>query len=190
MNPIPGQRPESDPTEGPEVTVDDLTEAGVDEPDRWAELATTTLVGEGIEVGTLDLLFVDPPAMAELNRQHMGHDGPTDVLAFPLDADELRRAPAVVGDDDGPPLHLGDIVICPRVATEQAPDHCGTVEAELSLLVIHGVLHVLGHDHREEGERLAMQARERHHMSGAGHHHPVPVPAGPPEPASTVGDRP
>ena len=69
------------------------------------------------------------------------------------------------------PLLLGDVVICPAVAARQAPDHAGTVDDELALLVVHGVLHVLGHDHAEAHERPAMQARERqllelHHWHG------------------------
>ncbi|MEL6986005.1 MAG: rRNA maturation RNase YbeY, partial [Actinomycetota bacterium] len=67
-----------------------------------------------------------------------------------------------------------DIVICPEVARRQAPEHCGSIEAELALLVIHGVLHILGHDHAEPEETAVMQARERHHLGLLGHRHPGP----------------
>jgi probable rRNA maturation factor len=123
---------------------------------------------------------VDSDEMAELNAEHMGQPGPTDVLSFPLDADDLGAGDlgAGAGRDlgTGPPLHLGDVVLCPEVARQQAPDHCGTEEAELALLVIHGVLHVLGHDHAEEAEAAAMVARERHHLATVGHIHPGGVP--------------
>ena len=56
---------------------------------------------------------------------------------------------------------LGDVVICPTVARRNAPEHAGTYEDELALLVVHGVLHVLGMDHAEPDETAAMQARER-----------------------------
>ena len=59
------------------------------------------------------------------------------------------------------PLLLGDVVVCPAVAERQAPDHGASYDDELALLVVHGVLHVLGHDHAEVDETARMQARER-----------------------------
>jgi probable rRNA maturation factor len=59
------------------------------------------------------------------------------------------------------PLLLGDVVVCPSVAERQAPEHAGGYDDELALLVVHGVLHVLGHDHAEPEETAVMQARER-----------------------------
>jgi probable rRNA maturation factor len=70
-------------------------------------------------------------------------------------------------DDDattsvaGPPPMLGDIVICPEVAAENAPDHAGSYDDEMALLIVHGLLHLLGMDHAGDDERVAMQARER-----------------------------
>ncbi len=96
--------------------------------------------------------------------------GPTDVLSFPIDAelaDVVLCAPSPSrGPDRAPPdlgdmpILLGDVVICPAVAARQAPEHAGTLDDELALLVVHGVLHVLGHDHAEDAERTAMRARE------------------------------
>ncbi len=158
---------------------DETIDGGVD-IDRWCEVARTTLEGEGADAGQLDLIFVDVETMTELNREHMGEDRPTDVLSFPLDGpdgfdDDFPGDPTSVIDLDGPPRHLGDVVVCPDVARLQAPGHCGGYDAELTLLVVHGVLHVLGHDHAEEDERLAMQARERHHLKRHGFGHPVPA---------------
>jgi probable rRNA maturation factor len=70
---------------------------------------------------------------------------------------------------------LGDVVVCPAVAAEQAATHAGTLDDELALLVVHGVLHVLGHDHAEADETATMRARElellqQHHWSG-----PAPI---------------
>jgi probable rRNA maturation factor len=56
---------------------------------------------------------------------------------------------------------LGDVVVCPTVAARQAPEHAGTVDAELALLVVHGVLHLLNYDHADEREAESMQRRER-----------------------------
>jgi len=68
---------------------------------------------------------------------------------------------AMVAEPADLPLLLGDVVVCPAVAERQAPEHAGSYDDELALLVVHGVLHVLGHDHAEPDETAAMQARER-----------------------------
>ncbi|MEZ5228665.1 MAG: rRNA maturation RNase YbeY [Acidimicrobiales bacterium] len=110
------------------------------------------LSGEGVPQGRIDLHLVDADTITELNVEHMGASGPTDVLSFPLDDD-----PFALPDDE--PSIIGDLVLCPSVAVAQAPEHAGTVDAELALLVIHGVLHLLGHDHAELDETIDMQAR-------------------------------
>jgi len=120
----------------------------VDVP-RWARLAEAAATAEG-GVGELTLTFVDAHDIAELNAAHMGHEGPTDVLSFPMDDEPVRGVPTL----------LGDIVVCPDVALEQCADHAGTLEDELALLVVHGVLHVLGHDHSEASETAVMRERE------------------------------
>jgi len=133
------------------VASDDQADEPVD-IDRWSRLAADVLADEGVE-GELNLLFVDEAAMAVLNEQHMGHEGPTDVLSFPID-----------GPDAGPDGLLGDVVVCPAVARRNAPEHAGTYEDELALLVVHGVLHVLGHDHAEDDEAAVMRAAEVAHL--------------------------
>ena len=109
-------------------------------------------------------------AIAELNERFMEASGPTDVLAFPIDdpvvAGRWPDAGTAGPDRDDPepgdlPLLLGDVVVCPAVAQRQAPSHAGSYDDELALLVVHGVLHVLGHDHAEPAETAVMQARER-----------------------------
>jgi probable rRNA maturation factor len=134
-------------------------------------IAARVLADEGAPAGQLDLHLVDRDTIRELNHAHMDSDEPTDVLAFPLDPDEFD--PSGIGDT---PALLGDVVVCPAVAFEQAPGHSGSFEAEMALLTIHGTLHILGHDHGETGERLTMQARERHHLERLDHAHPVPAP--------------
>lgn len=148
----------------------DHTDAGFD-VGSLVPVVTDTLAAEGVVVGHVDLFAVDPDEMAELNQAHMGKSGPTDVLSFPLD------------DGDGPELdlpglvpHIGDLVLCPAVAEAQAAAHAGTVEAELHLLVIHGVLHLLGHDHSEAEETEIMRGRERVNLVRYGFGHPEPVP--------------
>jgi probable rRNA maturation factor len=140
--------------------------------ERWRDLAADVLRAEGVRGGTeLSLLFVSESEIAALNMQFLDTSGPTDVLAFPIDADSIVEGPgsnhAYTGPDrpardtDDMPLLLGDVVICPSVAVRNAPDHAGTIDDELALLVVHGVLHVLGHDHADEDETRVMRARER-----------------------------
>jgi probable rRNA maturation factor len=140
----------------------DATEAGSDpdpdpDPARWQALAADALARLGAPDGVeVDLRFVDEAEMAALNAEHLGGSGPTDVLSFPLDL-----ADGIDGDL-GPPPHLaGDIVICLPVAARNAPEHAGSLDDELALLVVHSVLHLVGHDHADDDERVEMQAHER-----------------------------
>ncbi len=153
-----------------EVFVADEQSAQPVDVERWEALARNALAAEGVSGDCeLALLFVDEASIAELNLRFMGHEGPTDVLAFPIDDDDVAigRSPdgSSSGPDRGPvddiPLLLGDVVICPAVAARNAPSHAGTYDDEIALLVVHGILHVLGHDHAEPEETQVMQARER-----------------------------
>jgi probable rRNA maturation factor len=135
--------------------------------DRWAALAHAALEAAGAH-GELTLTFVDRAEIAALNADHLGKDGPTDVLSFPLDTDDA-------GPAGGVPVLLGDVVVCPVVALEQAPSHAGTADDELALLVVHGVLHVLGHDHAEPAETAAMRTRELELLSAHHWHGPAPA---------------
>jgi probable rRNA maturation factor len=127
--------------------------------ERWAELARRVLQAERV-VGPaeLSLAFVDEAEMADLNRRWMGQEGSTDVLSWPADdPEEARRADRPSG---GPPLLLGDVVVCAAVAQRQAAADGRPLDDELALLVVHGVLHVLGHDHDVPAREAAMQQRE------------------------------
>jgi probable rRNA maturation factor len=103
------------------------------EIERLCALAAATA---GVEDGHIAVEFVSPARMAELNLEHRGKDGPTDVLSFPIDED---------GDARGP-RELGDVVICVELTED------------LREAVVHGVLHLVGMDHeRDDGEMLAVQ---------------------------------
>lgn len=132
--------------------------------DRWGQLAHRSLLSEGVNSGELNLVFVGTSAMSDLNEQHMEGTGPTDVLAFPIDGLE----PLAV--DPGVPLMLGDVVVCPEVAAANATTHGTSTDDEVALLVVHGVLHVLGHDHVDNEETLLMKTREQELLRR--HHHP------------------
>jgi probable rRNA maturation factor len=150
---------------------DEQSEHPVDEL-RWLRLAEHVLADEGVRGDAeLSVLFVDELAMTTLNQRFNSKDGPTDVLAFPIDEEptEGGRSPDSGGTGPGYtpaepsdlPTLLGDVVICPAVAVRNAPEHAGTYEDEIALLLVHGILHLMGMDHAEDEEAEAMEARER-----------------------------
>lgn len=108
----------------------------------------------------LSILLVDAEYMAELNHRWMDGEGPTDVLAFPMDEGSIDHGPNDGGG--GEPALLGDIVLCPDVAAKQAATAGHSASDELAMLTVHGALHLLGYDHAEpdeEREMFALQAR-------------------------------
>ncbi len=107
------------------------------------------------------VLFVDEAAMEQLHVQWMDEPGPTDVLSFPMD--ELRP-----GTDDVPTPAglLGDIVVCPQVAAEQAKHANHSALDEMKLLTAHGLLHLLGFDHAEAAEEREMFQVQRDILVG------------------------
>ena len=127
-------------------------EAGI-ETSRWKELATATLKAENAPNGELNLIFVDEEKMSQLNSMHMGKKGPTDVLAFPLDA--------IGQTDTDTPLLLGDVIICPVIARQNAREQGKDFEEEIALLVLHGILHILGYDHACSDDSNIMKSREK-----------------------------
>jgi probable rRNA maturation factor len=108
----------------------------------------------------LSVLLVDAPAMASLHEKWMDESGPTDVMAFPMD--ELGAARTDDPDEEPPPTLLGDVVLCPQVAAQQARSAGHSAEQELQLLCTHGVLHLLGYDHHDDdSEREMFGLQER-----------------------------
>jgi probable rRNA maturation factor len=133
-------------------------------------LSTRVLEAEGARGGAeVSLLFVDEATITELNERFLSHEGPTDVLSFPLEDEPLGsgRTPDAGGTGPGEELEeevpdlLGDVVVCPKVAQANAARDGVVYEDELALLVVHGTLHLLGWDHERDDEATAMEARER-----------------------------
>lgn len=112
-----------------------------------------TNVGSAVEV---TVMFVNPDVMGSLHEQWLGLPGPTDVLSFPMD----ELTPGTPGD---PTLSgvLGDVVICPQVAVEQAREAGHSAVEEMLLLETHGLLHLLGFDHAEPEEEAVMFSLQR-----------------------------
>lgn len=111
----------------------------------------------------LSISLQDATEMTRLHVHYMDLPGPTDVLSFPQDDLDLRGAlgvsqGALPTDDDVPPTLLGDVVLCPEVAADQAVAAGHSLADELHLLTTHGVLHLLGYDHEEPEEHTQMFA--------------------------------
>ena len=145
------------------MSIEIANESGVDvDESHLARLARHVLDDMRVHpLAELSVLIVDEEAMTELHVRWMGEEGPTDVLAFPMD--ELRlpqpggtHAEHAAPDPDAAEVLLGDVVICPQVAAAQAAEAGHTVQAEIDLLCTHGILHLLGYDHGEPEEHATM----------------------------------
>ena len=132
-------------------------------PRTWKRRARALLDAAGLPGAGLSLSFVGDRAIRRLNREHRGKDRPTDVLSFPLFepfAVPRRRT------DVGPEVLLGDVVISLDTAERQARAYDAPLGDEVARLLIHGILHLIGHDHEQPGERRRM-VREERRLAGA-----------------------
>ena len=154
------------------VGVEVANESGVAVDEKsLSELAVFVLAELRIHpMAELSLMLVDEPEMEHLHVQWMDLPGPTDVMAFPMD--ELR-VPS--GDEEPPEGLLGDVVLCPTIAAQQAREAGHSTDDELHLLCAHGILHLLGYDHAEPDEASEMfrlqnslLERWRSHRRGGG----------------------
>lgn len=128
-------------------------ESGVEvDAERLVQLATFALAALRIHPqAELSILLVEEGTMSAYHEKFMGEPGPTDVLSFPMD--ELRTPEP----DEEPPLGLlGDIVLCPTITAAQASETGRSPEQEADYLLVHGLLHLLGHDHAEPAEKKIM----------------------------------
>ena len=139
---------------------------------RWVRLARAVLEAEGVRgEAELSVLFVDEQAMSDLNKRFAGKDGPTDVLAFPIDEEPAEGGRSPDSGGSGPgwvpvepselPTLLGDVVICPSVAERNAAASGSGYDDELALLIVHGILHLMGMDHLDDSEATVMEQREQ-----------------------------
>ena len=115
----------------------------VDEP-AAAAAVRSALAAEGVQSGEVGVAFVDERRIAELNAEHRGKPSATDVLSFPIDGRALLP--------DGVPRQLGDLVVCPAVASAE-----GT---PIATLLVHGVLHLVGYDHETDGGAMLVRQNE------------------------------
>ena len=137
-----------------EVQIDERFQVQL-QPKLLQRAALATLVHQGVdEPCELAVVVTGDEALHELNRRHRGVDAPTDVLAFP----DETQGPFVTAP--GLPRYLGDVIISFHRAEAQAADVGHDVQAELQLLVVHGVLHLLGYDDATAKQRARMWAAQ------------------------------
>lgn len=167
----------------PNIVVTVQTEGSVDGEDMaagWYEDAVRHGLAQVVAPetrGQIGLVLTDDETVRQLNRDHRGVDRTTDVLSFSFDhwghwegdddaprTDEGNLPDWPMPDDEPPPL--GEIVVSVPQAARQAESQGVPLQRELALLIVHGTLHLLGHDHYEDGERQRMQALERMALEG------------------------
>lgn len=130
-------------------------------------LAELVLADEGYpEDSEATLLLVSDDEMVAYNRRFLERDGPTDVLAFPVE--DLVAGDVPDRESNQPPLLLGDVIIAPSYIRRQARSFDVSFEEELSLMVVHGLLHLLGYDHQEDIQAEHMEGRERELLAKIG----------------------
>jgi probable rRNA maturation factor len=122
--------------------------------DRLKKAAQAVLGDAGIVAGSLSIAVVDDPEIQALNRRFLGHDYPTDVLSFALEREGNRLE--------------GEVVASAETAVRSAPQFGWTADDELLLYVIHGALHLVGHDDTTDELRAAMRTAERRYLSAFG----------------------
>lgn len=152
------------------LTLDHPLDDGLDER-LLVALAEATLRAEDAPPGSVGIVITDDATVQALNRQYRGLDEPTDVLSFGLGglAQPLEDQPfdAFI-TPDGVPLEIGEIVLAYPYAASHAAATNRRTRDEVAMLIVHGVLHLLGHDHAEPDEAARMQAQERAVLAGFG----------------------
>lgn len=134
-------------------------------------LAEVVMEAEGLpDDSEVTILAVADQQMTDYNERFMSKEGPTDVLAFPLERLEPGQIPT--RPVNGPPLNLGDVIIAPAYIHRQASERQVTFDDELALMVTHGILHLLGYDHNDETEAQTMEHREAQLLGKVGRTRP------------------
>ncbi len=132
--------------------------------EQIAALLSRVLEDEGVEEGSgLSIEIADDDLLHELNREHRGVDGPTDVLSFA--AEEGEAFPSAPGE----PRYLGDIAVSVETVRRNAVEAGLTTAQEIDHVLVHGLLHLLGYDHETDEDEAAMRAREEGYLGAAIH---------------------
>lgn len=136
-----------------EILISNEQDVPVDD-ELLLKVARAALAHENVaDRAELSIALVDEDEIRRLNAQYRGKDSVTDVLSFETGDEEPSGAEF--------PHLLGDVVICPAVASRQAEEYGQTFEKEMALLLTHGILHLLGYDHQDDSEAEVMEAHEK-----------------------------
>lgn len=132
-----------------------------------APLAELVLREEQLpEDSEVSVVLVEPEEITRYNEEHLGRNGPTDVLSFPVEEAVPGTPPQ--REPDGPPVILGDVFIAPEIVAANAARSDVPFDDELALMVVHGILHLLGWDHESDEDAERMEARERELLAKVG----------------------
>lgn len=135
------------------IDINNLTSFALDK-EFFTGVAKKVLKGENKEIKNLSIAFVEPLEIKKLNKKYRKKDKPTDVLSF-------GEGEGLTGNSD-----ILEIIICPKVAKENAEKFGNSFNAEITKLLIHGILHLLGYDHeRSEQEAVEMENKEKFYLS-------------------------
>jgi probable rRNA maturation factor len=146
-----------------------LIEAGIEvkpEAEWLQKIVEKTLLAENVPPDReISLVIAGQERIRELNREYRGQDRPTDVLSFSLSEQKAEEEPtAFIGPPDGL-LHLGEVIISYPQAVIQARERGHSIQKEMAILIVHGVLHILGYDHEKPEMEPAMAAKEKEVLS-------------------------
>jgi len=119
---------------------------------RLRRIVREVITGEGITDAEISLAFVDDRTIHRINKRFLDHDEPTDVISFPLSAPKAR-------------ILSGELIVSAETAKRIATQLGGAAESELTLYVVHGLLHLCGYDDCSAPKRRAMRKRERHYLA-------------------------
>jgi probable rRNA maturation factor len=128
-------------------------------PEELTDLVRTVLTAEGRTRAAISIALVDQAAIHAINRSHLGHDWPTDVISFPL-------------SESTDPMLAGELVVSAELAASTAAEIGVDPRDELALYVVHGLLHLCGYDDLSESEAAAMQRRENELLTACGRPNP------------------
>ena len=143
------------------VRVTDHSVDGPVPPGRLGEIAMTVLEEEGVAIAEISVAIVGNKEIARLHTEFLDVEGPTDVLSFPLEGDCLGAWDGDLDARRGQGRRIdGEVVISAEMAAEVAPRVGSTTEAEVTLYLVHGLLHLCGYDDREPSECARMRSRE------------------------------
>jgi probable rRNA maturation factor len=155
MHTVPGPQADPDPAASISVEVSDTQSHLAIDRQAVSRLVVVTLRAEGVVSASISIAIVDDMTIQALNRKHLAHDWPTDVIGFPL-------------SEPGDSELSAELVVSAEMARKTAGGYGGNAWDELALYIVHGLLHFLGHDDDEPGPRLRMRKREAELLSMLG----------------------